>query len=62
MHQRNHKLHYEHARDAAALRAQLVELHYPWPKILKHKDARWLETELELLASPSTAPRMDARL
>jgi hypothetical protein len=31
------------------LRAELLALNYPWPKILKDKDQKWLENELKLL-------------
>ena len=43
--------------DVESLRAELVALNYPWPKILKSKDARWLETELRLLKNSGGAMR-----
>jgi hypothetical protein len=40
----------------ARLRAKLAELDYPWPKVLKDKDAKWLENELKLLETPPSSP------
>jgi hypothetical protein len=36
------------------LRAELAELHYPWPRLLKKKDIKWLENERKILKPASS--------
>jgi hypothetical protein len=39
----------------AKLKEELLALNYPWPKILKDKDQKWLERELKII-KPGSFP------